>query len=162
MPERKLEYWRDNIASHSNTGETTLPATQILARKRNYWGYNIANHSNSGEKMLVGNLIHQILLPWVNKYGEKKVRQNLFCQRENLIQFLTTWNWKYNRTSKQAQCNVSLSILDWDMKFSLILNSNDIEQTSEMNKTLVYVMSLNQANVGQNSQIILKRVSRSQ
>ena len=32
--------------------------------------------------MLVGNLIHQIPFPWVNKYGEKKVRQNLFSQRK--------------------------------------------------------------------------------
>ena len=31
--------------------------------------------------MLVGNLIQQILFPWVNKYG-KKVRQNLFSQRK--------------------------------------------------------------------------------
>ena len=86
--------------------------------------------------MLVGNLIHQILLPWVNKYGEKKVRQNLFSQRQPRS-IPDNMELEIQQDKQAAQCNVSLSILDWDMKFSLILNSNDIEQTSEMNKTLV-------------------------
>ena len=123
---RKLEYGRDtdNIASHLNCGEKTW----ILERQ------------HSGEKMLVGNLIHQIPFPWVNKYGEKKVRQNLFSQRKphSIPDSGTNWKWKYTRTSKQAQCNVGLSILDCDTKFRPILNSNEMEQTSEMNKPWVW------------------------
>ena len=56
--------------------------------------------------MLVGNLIQQILFPWVNKYG-KKVRQNLFSQRKphSIPDSGTKWKLEMEiKKDNQAQC----------------------------------------------------------
>ena len=72
--ERKLEYWSKNVASHWISGEKTWKLES-----------QHCSHSNSVENC--SNLIHQILFPWVNKYGEKKCGR-IYSLRENLIQFL--------------------------------------------------------------------------
>ena len=66
-------------------------------------GTTLPCRPNTGEKLLVGNLIQQILFPRVNKYGTKKTCGRIYSLRENLIQFLIqgqNGNWEYNRTTR--------------------------------------------------------------